>query len=131
MENDQPDHYVASMRFKDGVTANFSMEAFTSYGGRRTRIMGAMGDIVGDMHGYRYTSFITGEVVDKKIEVKDNSLYKSHGGGDVGIMIDWILAVSKQDASILTSTIDVSIESHVMCFKAEESRLNNTKVDVG
>ncbi|MEI7664176.1 MAG: Gfo/Idh/MocA family oxidoreductase, partial [Bacteroidota bacterium] len=46
MENDQPDHYVTSIQFEGQVTANFSMEAFTSYSGRRTRVMGSMGDMV-------------------------------------------------------------------------------------
>ena len=49
MDNNQEDHYIASMEFEGGTTANFSMEAFTSYEGRRTRVMGSMGDIVGDM----------------------------------------------------------------------------------
>ncbi len=34
------------------------MEAFTSYAGRRTRVMGAMGDMVGDMEelgGHRFS----------------------------------------------------------------------------
>src|SRR5690606_25698405 len=47
MDNDQPDHYVTSIQFGDSVTASFSMEAFTAYHGRRTRIMGSMGDMVG------------------------------------------------------------------------------------
>lgn len=64
MDNDQADHYVSSILFKDGVTANFSMEAFTSYHGRRTRVMGSMGDIVGDMNKFTYTDFRTGESKD-------------------------------------------------------------------
>ncbi len=57
MENDQPDHYVTSMEFEDDITVNFSMEAFTSYHGRRTRIMGSLGDIVGDMDHFTHTDF--------------------------------------------------------------------------
>ena len=53
--NDQPDHYVTSMEFEGGVTVNFSIEAFTSYMGRRTRIMGTRGDIVGDMESFTLT----------------------------------------------------------------------------
>lgn len=29
MENDQPDHYTTNILFEGGVTAAFSMEAFT------------------------------------------------------------------------------------------------------
>ena len=43
--------------FDGGVTVNFSIEAFTSYSGRRTRIMGTRGDIVGDMEQFVHTGF--------------------------------------------------------------------------
>ncbi|MFY0650381.1 MAG: Gfo/Idh/MocA family oxidoreductase [Cyclobacteriaceae bacterium] len=130
MDNDQPDHYVTSMQFKGGITANFSMEAFTSYHGRRTRVMGAMGDIVGDMETYTHTDFRTGKVTKRKVEREHGGIYDSHGGGDLLLVRDWLNAVSKQDKSLLTSTIDASVESHIMCFKAEESRLSDRKVKV-
>ena len=76
MENDQPDHYVTSILFADDVTASFSMEAFTSYHGRRTRVMGSMGDIVGDMNKFEFTDFRTGE---KTVWEQTSD---SHGGGD-------------------------------------------------
>lgn len=124
MENDQPDHYVTSMEFEDDITVNFSMEAFTSYHGRRTRIMGSLGDIVGDMDHFTHTDFLTKKVTKWDVNVKDVGDYKNsgHGGGDWALVTDWIRAVKKQDPSILTSTIDASIESHIMGFMAEKSR---------
>jgi hypothetical protein len=116
MENDQPDHYVCNMLFEEEVTASFNMEAFTSYHGRRTRIMGTMGDIVGDMTRFTWYDFRT----QQSTEWEHSS--DGHGGGDWNLVSDWIQAVAHQDASLLTSTIGASIESHVMGFKAEESR---------
>lgn len=132
MENDQPDHYVTSMEFDDGITANFSMEAFTSYHGRRTRIMGSMGDIVGDMNEFTHTDFLTNKVTKWDITVEDVDNYKNsgHGGGDWALVTDWIRAIDKQDHTLLTSTIDASIESHIMGFMAEKSRLNKESVPV-
>ncbi len=118
MDNDQPDHYTVNIQFSDEVTAAFSMEAFTSYHGRRTRIMGSMGDIVGDMQGLTYTDFRTKE------EFKETFSDDSHGGGDWRLVSDWVQAVAAQDATLLTSTIDASIESHIMGFEAEKSRKN-------
>jgi predicted dehydrogenase len=118
MDNDQPDHYTTNILFEGGLTAAFSMEAFTSYAGRRTRVMGSLGDVVGDMTSFTMTDFLTG----KKTEWKQES--DGHGGGDWRLVADWINAISKKDASLLTSTIDASIESHVMGFMAEESRKN-------
>ena len=134
MENDQPDHYVTSMEFEDKITANFSMEAFTSYHGRRTRIMGSHGDITGDMTEFTHTEFLTGKVTkwDVTIDENKNSGYQGsgHGGGDWGLVTDWINAVKKQDPNLLTSTIDASVESHIMGFMAEKSRETNQIIPI-
>lgn len=124
MDNDQPDHYVTSMEFEDDITVNFSMEAFTSYHGRRTRIMGSHGDITGDMNKIIHTDFLTKKATKWDITVDDVSNYKNsgHGGGDWALVTDWIKAVKEQDANLLTSTIDASVESHIMGFMAEKSR---------
>ena len=127
MENDQQDHYVCSMQFDKDITAAFSMEAFTSYHGRKTRLMGSMGDIRGDMNTFHYTDFLTGEktIWDVKENVEGDHL-SGHGGGDWRLVQDWLMAVDKQDPSLLTSTIEASVESHLMGFAAEKSRLNKT-----
>lgn len=126
MDNNQEDHYICSMQFDGGVTANFSMEAFTSYEGRRTRVMGTMGDIVGDMDTFTVTDFRTEKqtVYDKEALAKTVGSYNNtgHGGGDWGLVRDWIQAIAQQNPNLLTSTIEASIESHVMGFKAEKSR---------
>ena len=124
MENDQPDLYTTNILFEDAVTCSFSMEAFTSYEGRRTRVMGSLGDIVGDMTTMIHTDFLTG----KKTEWKNAT--DMHGGGDWRLVANWIEAISKNDASLLTSTIDASIESHLMGFAAEQSRKENKVVEI-
>jgi len=116
-DNNQEDHYIASMLFEGDITASFSMEAFTAYAGRRTRVMGSMGDIVGDMDTFTVTDFRT-----KKSVVYDQSSGDGHGGGDWRLVRDWLQAVSQHKPELLTSTIDASIESHVMGFMAEKSR---------
>ena len=132
MDNDQPDHYITSIQFEGNITANFSMEAFTSYGGRRTRVMGAMGDMVGDMEELTVTDFRTRKSVKLIPNAEDVDKLKTsgHGGGDWNLMRDFILAVSNQDPKYLTSTIDQSIESHVMGFAAEKSRLTSQIIPV-
>ncbi|HNC31494.1 MAG TPA: Gfo/Idh/MocA family oxidoreductase, partial [Cyclobacteriaceae bacterium] len=124
MDNDQPDHYVTNILFDDNVTASFSMEALTSYGGRRTRVMGSHGDIVGDMNSFTITNFRSG----KKEEWKEAT--DGHGGGDWRLAENWVQAVAQRNPALLTSTIDQSIESHVMGFMAEESRKNKKVMDI-
>jgi len=125
MENDQPDHYVCAMEFDKGITASFNMEAFTSYHGRKTRIMGSKGDIVGDMSQFVWHDFLTGEekIFDNKVEEVENYSNSGHGGGDWRLVADWVMAVSQQNKDLLSSGIEASIESHLMAFAAERSRL--------
>lgn len=120
MDNDQPDHYTVNLRFADGATSTFNMEAFTSYHGRRTRIMGSEGDVVGDMARFVHTDFGSGEETVWETETD------GHGGGDWRLVADWVRAVASQDASKLVSTIQESVESHVMGFRAEVSRRQGT-----
>ena len=54
---------------------------------------------------------------------------KSLKTGDA-LVRDFLEAVSAQDESKLTSNIDASIESHVMGFRAEKSRLSHKKMKV-
>jgi predicted dehydrogenase len=124
-DNDVADHQVVALQFAEGITASFSMEAFTHYHGRRTRVMGSMGDLVGDEKDLLITDFRSGE--SENWNVQDNAaLGSGHGGGDWGLMRDWLEAVDRQDASLLSSTLQASMESHRMGFLAEVSRQQRT-----
>ena len=123
MDNDQCDHYVMNAKFTDGSTLAFSMEGLTSYDGRYTRIMGTKGDIVGDMRTFTHTDFLTGQQYIWKAEKTDG-----HGGGDHRLVRDFIKSVATKDESHNSSSIEVSVESHIAGFKAERSRLTGTTV---
>lgn len=129
-DNDVVDHQIVNMQFEDDITASFSMEAFTSYSGRRTRIMGTMGDITGDMDSMTVYDFRTKE--SKHWSAKDiNKELNSgggHGGGDMRLARDFVRAVHMQDSTVLTSTIEASMESHLIGFQAEKSRLKGGKL---
>lgn len=132
MENDQPDHYITNIQFAHNVTASFSMEAFTPWGGRRTRIMGSMGFMEGDMKELVLTDFKTGKKSTFVPHAEEVEEYKEsgHGGGDWLLTRDFVQAVSQQNPKLLTSTIEESIESHLMGLMAEKSRKTNKVVDI-
>lgn len=131
-DNDQPDHYVSEMVFAGGQTASFSMEAFAPSGGRRTRIMGTLGYIEGDGSKFTLWDFKTRtpKVWNKKVSEIPEYRDSGHGGGDHALARDFVEAVAAHDPSKLSSTIDVSIESHVMGFAAERSRRSGRKEKV-
>ena len=131
-DNDQPDHYVAQMVFDGGQTASFTMDAFTPWGGRRTRIMGTTGYIEGDMKKFTVWDFRTSKQTEWSMDVIDADEYKGsgHGGGDYALVRDFIEAVATQDMNRLSSSIEASIESHIMGFAAEKSRKSQRKAKV-
>jgi len=124
MENDQPEHLACAMEFRSGTTATFNMDGFTSYHGRRTRLMGTKGDLVGDGDTFTYTEYMTGKSFTWDITVTDVKGYEDsgHGGGDYRFVSDLLNAVYQRDEGLLTSTVAASVESHVMGFRVEKSR---------
>ena len=128
-DNDQPDHLVVTLRFEGGATATLSVDAFTPWGGRRTRVMGTLGYIEGDGTTFTVHLFRTGEkrVWTSRLDaVRDNG----HAGGDLALVRDFLEAVDTRDFAKLSSSLDASVESHVMGFACERSRLNGTKEEV-
>jgi tricorn protease-like protein len=108
------------------------MDAFTPWGGRRTRIMGTKGYIEGDGKKFTIIDFRTRKrkVWNKNIREIEEYKHAGHGGGDVVLTRDFVEAVAMHDHNKLSSSIDASIESHIIGFKAEESRLSMRKVKI-
>ncbi len=128
-DNNVCDHQIVAMEFEEGITATFNMEAHTSYQGRRTRIMGSKGDLVGDETIIQLSDFSTKKT--QTIQISDIAeVVSGHGGGDHAMMRDLVQAVGHQDPSLLSSSIEMSLESHRMAFKAEESRIKGSVVQL-
>ncbi len=131
-DNDQCDHYIANLRFEGGVTAAFSMEAFTPWGGRRTRVMGTRGFIEGNGTQFTVYDFRSGRQRNWAKKVSEIAEYKDagHGGGDLALVRDFLRAVDAHDEAMLSSSLAASVESHVMGFACERSRLSGGKEPV-
>lgn len=73
-------------------------------------------------------NFRTGErqVIETRVMDVDQYAGSGHGGGDWRLMANWVEAVARQDASLLSSSLDASVESHVMAFSAERSPIRGT-----
>ena len=128
-DNDVPDHYAATLEFEGGVTVAFSYEGLATRGERITRIMGSKGTIEGNGSEFRLTDLVTGRVSTwnmKVQEVVDRS--HGHGGGDLRLFRDFLMAVDKHDEKLLTSSLAASVDSHVIGFACEKSRLEGVKV---
>jgi len=118
--NNNPDHQIVAMDFGDQITANFTL-AMSHDANRKTRIMGSMGNVVGDGETLWISDFRTEKT--ERWNVKENFVIESgHGGGDFGLMSDFVQAVAHQDEGMLTSNLEASMESHLIGFQAEKAR---------
>lgn len=122
-DNDVVDHQVVNMEFEEGRTASFTMTAFTAEGGRKTKIFGTQGEIVGDSSTIKVHNFLTGkcEVIDTKASSDD--IQGGHGGGDWRIVESVATALKDGSSEQILTGPEVSLESHLMVFAAEKSRL--------
>lgn len=124
-DNDVVDHQVVNFEFRDDVTASFTMTAFTRARGRETRIFGTLGELYGDSQTITIYDFLSGQtsVIDTAV-TSDGSILSGHGGGDDGLMQAFLAAVYSNDPSLILSGATESLESHLMVFAAERSRLS-------
>lgn len=120
-DNDVVDHQVVNIEFTNGVTAAFTMCGFTKEMNRTIKLMGTKGEIRGDMekNEIEVFNFTTG----RTDTIKLKSLEVGHGGGDYWIMHDFVRMLQNQDTSECTTSASVSVQSHLMAFAAEKSRI--------
>lgn len=119
-DNNVVDHQVVNYLFDGGITANLTMTGFSDIG-RETRIFGTMGEIYAHMEGntIKVSEFSTGNTTVYDLQ-HDNTM---HSGADTFLVREFMQVVRGEAEPI--SSIDVSVQSHVMCMAAEKSRVNN------
>jgi len=130
-ENDVVDHQVVAMEFEGGTTGSFTMTAFTgSDTGRRIRVMGTLGELRGEDEKIEVTTFKDDRKSMYTTEASGIEGLRKHGGGDFGLIRDFIRTVRGGDPGYLSSTIQASLESHLMAFAAEKSRLEKRVISL-
>lgn len=126
-DNDVVDNQSTILEFEDGITVDFKLSAFTNKTFRNIKIMGTKGEIKGSDIENTIEVQIFGS--EEKEIIKPRVLEGGHGGGDTGIMLDFINSIKQNNNKSLTSAIN-SVQSHVMAFAAEESRKKNKVVNI-
>jgi len=129
-DNDVVDNQVVNMRFESGATASLTMTAFTEAAHRQTRIFGTQGQLVSEGATIRHFDFQSDTWEEIHPDAADDSSLDGHGGGDYGIMKAFVEAVRHGDQARLLSGPDISLETHLMAFAAETSRLENRVVEM-
>ncbi|MCL2547811.1 MAG: Gfo/Idh/MocA family oxidoreductase [Symbiobacteriaceae bacterium] len=127
-DNDVVDHQTVNLEFDNGVTAVFNMSAFTHAVSRTLKLMGSHGEIRADMENNEIEvySFANGDVVTYNLAPAT----AGHGGGDLGIMQDFVALVAQGTENTGKSNHEESVHSHLMALAAEESRLSGETIDL-
>lgn len=124
-DNDVVDHQIVNMQMEGGASLSLTMSAFTSIGGRTIKVMGTLGDLWGDMHENRIRIGVFGkepQVIDLGKEEKD---FAGHGGGDRLLMEQFVDLMQGKEPDGTITTLETSVESHLVALAAEKSRLEN------
>lgn len=132
-DNDVVDHQIVNMQFGNNKHATLSMSAFNK-GGRKTTFMGTKGELYADMENQQVEFYDFATMRKTNLYTPDSEFDQSiaggHGGGDSGIMQDLYEYIANNNPSDSISDISVSCMNHLICFAAEESRINNTVIDM-
>ena len=127
-DNDVPDHQTVTMEFEGGATVSHVMTGFTARNIRTTRIALTRGEIVGDGENLDICRF-DGNAVETGVPVNYRLPNRSrHGGGDFNLVSEMIRILRRNDPEEIHHITEEALESHLICFAAEESRLNGGKI---
>jgi predicted dehydrogenase len=127
-DNDVVDNQTVNMDFADGTTVMMTMHGHSYEEGRTMRYDGTRATLRG--------RFVYGK---ERIEIHEHGTGRieeipiglgqgGHGGGDSGIVASFIRALNGDTSG--TTTARESLESHLMSFAAEQSRLDGTVIDM-
>jgi predicted dehydrogenase len=129
-DNDVVDHQTVNMEMEDGTTVTLVMNGQGDEECRTMRWDGTKATLYGKFSKLGNTITIhhhlSGKIEEIEVVDRDSS---GHGGGDFGIVRSFVNAMQgNPDESVTTAR--ESLESHLLAFAAEESRLNHSVINM-
>lgn len=129
-DNDVMDHQIVNMEFEHGKHAHLTLVAHTGSTYRQIKVMGTKGEILAsdrdqtiEIKRFDGTFDVQPSVIDIR---KESEPLKGHGGGDARMMREFIqYVVSGSTQKTMLTSIDRSVDSHIMAFAAESSRMQD------
>ncbi|MER5503276.1 Gfo/Idh/MocA family protein [Streptomyces sp. NPDC002466] len=126
VDNDVVDHQVLAMQLSGGMTATFTMVAFTEQTDRQTRIFGSHGWLIGDGKRVTVHDFRTDEATVHEVDTSGSNAAEGHGGGDTALIDAFVHAVATGDPAAVRSGTKATLGSHLAAFAAERARLTGS-----
>lgn len=129
-DNDVVDHQVVNLEFDNTVTAAFTMSAFTRDVSRTIKLMGTRGEIRGAMEKNEIEIIHFGSGKIERISFEDRGGHVGHGGGDMGLIKDFLRLVQSGGSDQGLTSASRSVQSHLMAFAAEQSRVDGKVISI-
>lgn len=138
-DNDMVDHQSVAIEFEDGSTATHNMVGGSSRPMRSIHLIGTTGEIQG--------IFDDSQFVVRRIDPQPGHEYSEeavkvditgdmaggrggHGGGDLRLMDDFVRFIRGEAPSISCTTIEDSINGHLVGFRADRAMAERRVVDI-
>ncbi|NUP98631.1 MAG: Gfo/Idh/MocA family oxidoreductase [Armatimonadetes bacterium] len=127
-DNSVVDHQVINLEFGEGVLVAFTMHGFSHENTRTVRYGGSRGTLRGHESGkLELHTYLPQDCQPVDYEARSDG--HGHGGGDSGLMADFVETLRNPGREVLTGA-RASLESHLIAFAAEESRHGAGWVDM-
>ena len=127
-DNNVVDHQVVNIEFEDGITASFQMAGHNYFERRITKISMTNGEIFFDTADGIVKAYTFSPLNEEVI--KPANMTGSHMGGDVIIMDSFVDAIRTGQKDYILTPVEMSLDSHVMAFAAEEARVKGTVINI-
>ncbi len=136
-DNNVVDRQSVMIEFEDGSTATHNLVGGTSKGQRAIHIVGTKGEIVGVIDESKfYVKLIdprpncecSVEEVDLNIHSDMTGAFGGHGGGDSRLIADFVEALLGETPSISCTSIEDSLNGHLVGFAADKAMENEEVV---
>lgn len=127
-DNDVVDHQTVNMEWDNGATVVLVMHGHSHEEGRTMRYDGTRGTLRGRFVGSQSDLTIHDHLTGRSETIPIPSPVTGHGGGDFGVVEAFLRAV-RGEAPALTTARE-ALESHLLAFAAEESRLTRGVVEM-
>ncbi len=112
------------------ITDSFTMTAFNEAVYRKTYIFGTRGELFCDGKIIRHYDFLTDKTRIITPDIPKYEFMDGHGGGDYELIKTFIEAVAENDPNKIRSGPQETLDSHLLVFAAEKSRLENKVVNL-
>ena len=138
-DNDVVDHQSVAVEFEDGSTATHNMVGGASRPSRSIHLIGSVGEIQGVLEDSRFVvrhidprpgHEYAEEEVDLKVQGDMHGAFGGHGGGDLRLVDDFAHMVRGEPRSISCTSIDDSVNGHLIGFCADRAMAERRVVAV-